>query len=96
MGSSASRFAGSRPSRQLHVVDHCASHAHPGGLWQVFVLLMPLLPQAFPVEHGILFEARSLKPLTSYAEPSGSESSCLAAGSNSSSHCSNVLSPLLV
>src|SRR5262249_39309254 len=30
------------------MVDHCASHAHPFGLLQLFVLLMQLLPHALP------------------------------------------------
>jgi len=31
------------------IFSHCASHAHPGGLWQVFFRLMQLFPQALPV-----------------------------------------------
>jgi len=33
--------------------DHCASHAHPGDLWQVFLRLMQLLPHASPVEQTL-------------------------------------------
>jgi hypothetical protein len=42
----AGAFAG-RTWSQRH---HCASHAHPGGLRQVFVPLMQVLPQALLVE----------------------------------------------